>query len=87
MDEEERRFIGDLLSGDDDVFHSTPVGGGTPSQTGLPPSAAPIGAPPHGMNSYWPEPPPPYSPPLQQWPFQQAKASKTNVVLSVAVTS
>uniref|UniRef100_A0A9J2PAM1 J domain-containing protein n=1 Tax=Ascaris lumbricoides TaxID=6252 RepID=A0A9J2PAM1_ASCLU len=73
-DQQERHFIGDLLS-EEDVFgqpNGTRIEGSASSRLstgGVLPSSGPLGPSPN--QTYWPEPPPPYSPYTvgpPQWP-------------------
>lgn len=73
MDDQERHYIGNLLC-DDEVFtHSSPKNLETNTSPLCPPanvlpSSGPIGPPPN--RTFWPEPPPPYSPSMispPQW--------------------
>uniref|UniRef100_A0A914WZM4 J domain-containing protein n=1 Tax=Plectus sambesii TaxID=2011161 RepID=A0A914WZM4_9BILA len=67
MDDHERHYIGDLLA-DDDVFQTTQSNGSSAGQ--VPTSSVLAGAGSVGPSpdrSFWPEPPPPYSPSAPQW--------------------
>ncbi|KHJ90624.1 hypothetical protein OESDEN_09528 [Oesophagostomum dentatum] len=69
VDDPEKHFLGNLL--EEDTSHSSPpLNGGSSSSLGtIPPVSVISGVGPISTNSllrsYWPEPPPPYSPPIQ----------------------
>uniref|UniRef100_W6ND66 Heat shock protein DnaJ domain containing protein n=1 Tax=Haemonchus contortus TaxID=6289 RepID=W6ND66_HAECO len=71
VDDPEKHFLGNLL--DEDSCYNTPLNQGSSSSPGaIPPVSVISGVGPISTNnllrSYWPEPPPPYSPPIQsQW--------------------
>ncbi|KJH47918.1 DnaJ domain protein [Dictyocaulus viviparus] len=69
VDDPEKHFLGNLL--DDDTSHTSPLlnGGSSSSPGAIPPVSVISGVGPIStsslLRSYWPEPPPPYSPPIQ----------------------
>lgn len=72
VDDPEKHFLGNLLD-EDPCFNPPPLSEGTSSGLGaIPPVSVISGVGPIStsslLRSYWPEPPPPYSPPIQtQW--------------------
>ncbi|WKX93890.1 hypothetical protein Q1695_011281 [Nippostrongylus brasiliensis] len=72
VDDPEKHFLGNLLD-DDPCYSPPPLNEGSSSSPGaIPPVSVISGVGPISttslLRSYWPEPPPPYSPPIQtQW--------------------